>query len=1257
MNKIKYIYRHLRGSEVTTRMAGMIHTRKDRDGRSGKTLRRGSATSILAVALLVAIAFAGVVLPDSAEAGVWNFNNNSGCSTKEDYTTLQTATMTEDGWADCSNRSNLVTMTPGSDALVGYYDNGGYDRRYSVDGVNTTGSTIYLSGTSGDTVDVQLVEVDPSDGSVVQTLGTAVPVTVPATAGQVGFDATNMDGNIGKGYTFGFIVHTATDNAGSVGVGWGRAGQKETNVDATITAAADTVDVTNATPTSGNVNQGSRDVEMQAIQLYESVNGYTAALPKLKAVTIKGIGSGSIDEDITAVKIWQSSDTTIDGGDTLLGEGYFDSSGNLTIDIPTVDEPDITTTPGWNLIIGYDVYINAGDTNTVLSRIATAASLDVGDDYIDPAGYPISSNTLTVQAIVKDTVNINDEAVWSSGYVEQGVWNAPVMSFSLAVTASPANGQADVYSVRVDEVGDASIANITAVKAWWSSDNSFDSASDTLMTSGTDQFELVNGGRVVTMRNTSTFTVDTTKKYVFITYDIASTANTTKWIRAETVNELYVAFDVDLTNTYTGYQSNLVPIRQTNFRVVGECFECHTFPPTDLPSGVTTRNPYAGAVVGDHDMVSHVPWKNETACASCHWPLPVGVMNHQDGIVQINSTIYDGGSYNKSDFTHTNNPTTATCGGVTCHQTTAPPQWGVTDISCAACHNQDLQDSASVYKRRDVVSANGDLLNSTIVSRHIHNTTAFADSSCEVCHLRTTHTREGDPAVKLFNGDTGEAIQYDGSGASATPACVSCHDADGVARLGQNAMRPFWASGDETAPYDVGWKAGQSAHDVAANLAEDRCLGCHGNEEARLVNSTLDPAKNAHGSSEVAILMFSYDSAASQGFCYSCHDGSGANRDIQEPFGALYNHASQGKEHCMDCHDPHEAEAGLHEAGLGVPGLGNVLKGPNWDYEYEVCLRTGCHDQTIAKTFTDSDTDADTDFGNGGHSGTPYATNWGTIPDLQTQFDTSNLAYHPLFAKGRNQPHESLNANWTSAVERRVSGSASDHTFVDGWGAGSLVTCSDCHDNRGDGNSGARGPHGSSRHWILAGIDNTVSVTKVEGTSSPNLGATGTYQLRNFCVNCHRSDVYGLDDAVGSDAGASTLSRAMHDWGSGCMDGAYTSGSDTMESFTGCMFCHGGAQVAGIHGTSLQASGTTVTYFNHQQGKRFMNGSAWTAHTLGDITPAEFSSFYCYTGSPSGSDPVNSNPAIGAFTPGCASQHSAPGGRGEAPNYVYTWYP
>ena len=85
----------------------------------------------------------------------------------------------------------------------------------------------------------------------------------------------------------------------------------------------------------------------------------------------------------------------------------------------------------------------------------------------------------------------------------------------------------------------------------------------------------------------------------------------------------------------------------------------------------------------------------------------------------------------------------------------------------------------------------------------------------------------------------------------------------------------------------------------------------------------------------------------------------------------------------------------------------------------------------------------------------------------------------------------------------------------------------------------------------------------------------------------------------------------------------------------GCANCHGGGEVAGIHGTNygLGASG------NDEMGKRFMNGNSWDGHTLGD-TSGDVS---CYTGTP---------PAIGQDLSSC-SQHG--NGIAKAPNYYYPW--
>jgi hypothetical protein len=329
--------------------------------------------------------------------------------------------------------------------------------------------------------------------------------------------------------------------------------------------------------------------------------------------------------------------------------------------------------------------------------------------------------------------------------------------------------------------------------------------------------------------------------------------------------------------------------------------------------------------------------------------------------------------------------------------------------------------------------------------------------------------------------------------------------------------------------------------------------------------------------------------------------------------------------------------------------IGGVNKGMGYNYQYEICFI--CHNTPIAKTDLRSENDMDTAFEGGG----VYATYWSTIPDVESQFATSQLAYHPVFAAGRNQPADNDNSRWSSSSYRKDDAAPGgpfvglDNNFVDGFTSNSLVTCSDCH---GNGTiNGARGIHGSDYAWINRRIinDTSVSVTTAgQGVIYPNVDAPSN-QLEvssNFCVNCHRADIYGYGSSdfapLWSTSELQQFSRISHRGDSSGMREACqrTNIESRKGGFNkiGCANCHGGGEVAGIHGTGLGlGDGTPGTH--SELGKRFINGNTKNRHILGDAG----GDITCYTGTP---------PAIGQSMSAC-SQH--PNGTSKTPNYSYQW--
>jgi hypothetical protein len=547
---------------------------------------------------------------------------------------------------------------------------------------------------------------------------------------------------------------------------------------------------------------------------------------------------------------------------------------------------------------------------------------------------------------------------------------------------------------------------------------------------------------------------------------------------------------------------------------------------------------------------------------------------------------------------------------------------------CLACHNQSPPAGSTDTRRRQIVEATpgdgtGDFVRTSHHVVDVSGNTSLQvvnEDTCKVCHDQSQHTTFGDGVSVLLNDqDGGASYIFDGTGTSIEGFCVSCHDSDGSL---VNGLQPFIASGDTNSPVNIEWSTGIMAHSM-----NDACFNCHGDASGI----------NAHGSENVYILKYNnYIPGASQTFCYNCQDGTVSSKDIWTAFGLTYNHAA-GTEDCQQCHDQHGAKSGLHVAGSTnlADMIGGVNQGLGFNYQYEICFQ--CHNVAITKTDLTSEIEMDTNFNGGG----TYQSYWSTIPDIQSQFSITNYAYHPLFAPGRNQPDNSLNSEWDTSDYRKDDTAPGgpfnglDNNFVDGWVSTSLVTCSDCHDNSG---SGARGPHGSAQPWILKGMDTTVSVTTAgAGVIYPNQNAdlTKSYIAANFCVNCHRADVYGWGSNTTPSIKNQKFSRVSHLGGAmkaECTATHVETGKGGYRNI-GCMNCHGGGEVGGIHGSNLGVG----TAGSDEMGKRFMNGNSWRGHTLGSTETT------CYTGTP---------PAIGVNMSSCSGKHGA---KTVSTNYSYAW--
>ncbi|HHL39999.1 MAG TPA: hypothetical protein ENJ37_05790 [Deltaproteobacteria bacterium] len=384
---------------------------------------------------------------------------------------------------------------------------------------------------------------------------------------------------------------------------------------------------------------------------------------------------------------------------------------------------------------------------------------------------------------------------------------------------------------------------------------------------------------------------------------------------------------------------------------------------------------------------------------------------------------------------------------------------------------------------------------------------------------------------------------------------------------------------------------------------------------------------------------------------------------------------------CTDCHNPHVAGKGPGDTAKayshqdeqvayntnrggtntasGPVRISNVNRGvwgvsvttstgavsccidslePDTNYVYELCLK--CHSQFGLGTSTTLTSSSAVDAAyptTGTPTGqTPYVANRQRLTDVAAEFATDNYGYHPVFAKGKNQPPCNANPNWPgggaagqgdtgSGADAATGGCGLSNNFVAPWRHDSYVTCIDCHTTpSGDPNTTAIGPHGSSNRWMLKDVDRSITITYVGGGGySYSTGNAETVAVspteKTFCFNCHRADVYGpLDQGTdggggggmgGGGMGATPPTKANYARQPHVSSYDYRPWSSSWLPKQGihCMHCHGGGTAGGLHGSRWGKNPwgySGATGAKSYSGRRLLNGATWIAVTRGSTTQA-----------------------------------------------------
>ncbi|BCG48660.1 Cytochrome c family protein [Citrifermentans bremense] len=271
-----------------------------------------------------------------------------------------------------------------------------------------------------------------------------------------------------------------------------------------------------------------------------------------------------------------------------------------------------------------------------------------------------------------------------------------------------------------------------------------------------------------------------------------------------------------------------------------DCTFCHQMPPLD--SGTAKKNPYTGAIPGNHQGHASAA---VNSCAKCHGDASGYAMGHRNKTIEL----ADGIGYSRKIAAGFVNQTSVppnpmgTCSTVACHSDgkgnlKATPAWGSAPFQapgdCSACH--------------DVAPASGN--HPTLGSKHAAYF-GTGTGSCVNCH--TDHTAQAKPFSHATSAGRAIEVSFTDGGSFAGNKCsnVYCHS------NGQGSYTP------------PTWGAALD------------CAGCHGDATSNTLSG-----KHAKHVNNAGFLGTNYG-------CVECHSATVTDNST---IGTFANHANRNKD-------------------------------------------------------------------------------------------------------------------------------------------------------------------------------------------------------------------------------------------------------------------------------------------------------------------------------------------------------------------------
>lgn len=409
---------------------------------------------------------------------------------------------------------------------------------------------------------------------------------------------------------------------------------------------------------------------------------------------------------------------------------------------------------------------------------------------------------------------------------------------------------------------------------------------------------------------------------------------------------------------------------------------------------------------------------------------------------------------------------------------TAPGQPTGTSLMCLSCHDGTIALGKISSRTTNIVLAAG--------KTHL---TAAADPLSYI----GTDLSDDHPVSFLYSSVLSNtelrvpsgAVKLDASGQMQCTACHSPHDnANGKFLVVSNVKsalctnchnKSYWAGSDHATSTKTwngtGTNPWTHTTNSPQNVTNNACESCHRPHTAagkkQLLNSATEETNCLVCHS--GTVATSTKNIATE-LAKTSHHGVASYLNVHDA--AEANLVATAHVECVDCHNPHSANATAGAANAGtavtIPGSLSNVRGVDISgnpvspvvAEYQICLR--CHGSGTAKVPT------------------PTTARVIVSNDKRAQFDTTNPSFHPVAAAGK---------------------SATVPSLLTGWTTGSRVKCTDCHNNNagpystGTGitasGTAPNGPHGSTNPALLER-----AYTKTDNTTE----SAAAYAM---CYKCH----------------------------------------------------------------------------------------------------------------------------------------------------------